>query len=84
MAWDSETEPAVASLRIYYGTLSRHVSGTYEHSKDIGMGTQISNDTTTFTLTGLTKGQTYYIAVTAHDKSGVGSDLSSEVSGQAK
>jgi len=84
LACDSETKAEVAGFKIYYGTTSRCVSGSHEHSKDIGAGTQISNDPTPFTLPGLTKGQTYYISVTAIDPTGVESDFSSEVSRQAK
>jgi hypothetical protein len=40
-----------------------------------------STGTVTYTLTGLTPGQTYYIAATAYDASNVESDFSNEVSG---
>ena len=84
LAWDSETDPAVAGYKIHYGTASKAVSGQYEYSTDVGMATQTSNNTTSYTLTGLTRGQKYYIAVTAYDKSHMESDFSAEVSGAAK
>jgi hypothetical protein len=84
LAWDSETDPAVAGYKIHYGTASKAVSGQYQYSTDVGMATQTSNNTTSYTLTGLTRGQKYYIAVTAYDKSHMESDFSAEVSGAAK
>lgn len=84
LAWDSETDPAVAGYKIHYGTVSIAVSGQYEHSTDVGMATQTSNNTTSYTLRGLTMGQTYYVAVTAYDKSQVESNFSNEVNGAAK
>lgn len=69
LAWDSETDPAVAGYKIHYGTASKAVSGQYEHSTDVGMATQTSNNAISYTLRGLTTGQTYYVAVTTYDKS---------------
>ncbi len=84
LAWDSGTDPAVAGYKIHYGTASKAVSGQYEHSTDVGMATPTSNNVTSYTLRGVTMGQTYYLAVTAYDKSHVESDFSNEVSGAAK
>ncbi len=42
------------------------------------------NDSNTYTLTGLTMGQTYHIAVIAYDQSRMESGFSNEVSGDAK
>jgi len=83
LAWDSATDPAVAGYEIHYGTVSKAVSGQYENSADVGMATQTSSNTTSYTLGGLTSGQTYYIAVTAYDKSHIESTFSNEVSGVA-
>jgi hypothetical protein len=47
------------------------------------MATQTSSNTTSYTLRGLTSGQTDYIAVTAYDKSRIESNFSNEVSGAA-
>ena len=83
LAWDSATDPAVAGYEIHYGTVSKAVSGQYENSADVGMATQTSSNTTSYTLGGLTSGQTYYIAVTAYDKSHIESNFSNEASGAA-
>ncbi len=48
-----------------------------------GPGIDVGN-TTNFALTGLIKGQKYYIAVTAYNKSGKESAPSIEVSAAAK
>jgi hypothetical protein len=80
LAWDAPTSNAdgrpltdLAGYKIYYGT----ASGTYDHSIDVGK-------VTTYTLTGLAQGQTYYIAVTAYDTSNNQSGYSNEASGMAK
>ena len=72
LAWDANTESDVAGYKIYYGTSSKSYTG----SVDVG-------NTTTYTLTGLTQGQTYYIAVTDYNASGSESGYSTEVSGVA-
>jgi hypothetical protein len=80
LAWDPPTTTADGSpltdltgYKIYYGTASR----TYDHSVDVG-------NVTTYTLTGLAQGQTYYLATTAYDTSNRQSGFSNEVSGVAK
>jgi len=83
VAWDSDTNPLLAGYKIHYGTVSRAVSGQYEHSTDIGMATQTSSNTISYTLRGLIIGRTYYLAVTAYDCFYRESDFSSEVSGTA-
>jgi len=65
-------ESDLAGYKIYYGTSSKSYSG----SVNVG-------NVTSYTLTGLTQGQTYYIAVTAYNTSGSESSYSSEVSGVA-
>jgi fibronectin type 3 domain-containing protein len=72
LAWDANTESDLAGYKVYYGTSSKSFSG----SVDVG-------NVTSYTLTGLTQGQTYYVAVTAHNTSGSESSYSSEVSGVA-
>lgn len=86
LAWDSTTDPSVAGYKIYYGTVSRAVSGSYERSTDVGMATQTqtSSNTASYTLRGLTMGRTYYIAITAYDKTHVESNFSNEVNGVAQ
>ncbi len=72
LEWDANTEPGVSGYKVYYGT----TSGTYDNSIDAGNSTE-------FVLSGLSKGQTYYIAVTAYDGSSKESGFSNEVSGSA-
>jgi hypothetical protein len=73
LAWDANAESDLAGYRLYYGT----ASGVYDHPVDVGK-------VTTYTLTGLTKGQTYYIVVRAYDTSSNESADSNPVSGAAK
>ncbi|MDH4220893.1 MAG: fibronectin type III domain-containing protein, partial [Candidatus Aminicenantes bacterium] len=72
LAWDANTETNLAGYKIYYGTSSKSYAG----SVDVG-------NATAYDLTGLTEGQTYYIAVTAYNTSNSESGYSSEVSGVA-
>jgi hypothetical protein len=69
LAWDKNSESNIAGYRIYYGTGSR----AYNWFIDVG-------NATTYTITGLTEGSTYYFAATAYDKSKKESKHSSEVS----
>jgi hypothetical protein len=69
MAWNPNSEPDVAGYMVYYGTASRN----YGSSIDVGK-------VTSYTLTGLASGQTYYIALTAYDTSDNESGFSNEVS----
>ncbi|MDH4265658.1 MAG: fibronectin type III domain-containing protein [Deltaproteobacteria bacterium] len=77
LAWDAPTTNVdgspltdLAGYRVYVGTASR----TYASSIDVG-------NVTTYSLTGLIPGQTYYIAVTAYDTDNNESSSSNEVSG---
>jgi type IV pilus assembly protein PilY1 len=72
LAWDPNTESDLAGYKVYYGTSS----GSYTDSVDVG-------DVTMYTITGLTEGQTYYIAVTAYNTLNQESGYSGEVSGVA-
>jgi type IV pilus assembly protein PilY1 len=72
LAWDANTESDLAGYKVYYGTSSKSYTG----SVDVG-------NVTSYTLTGLTQGQTYYVAVTANNTSGSESGYSTEVSGVA-
>ena len=69
LAWDANSEPNIAGYKVYYGTASR----VYNWYFDVGK-------VTTYSVTGLTDGSTYYFAATAYDTSGVESTYSSEVS----
>jgi hypothetical protein len=68
LAWDANTEPALAGYKIYVGASSR----TYDYSVDVGNSTE-------HTVTGLADGQTYYLAATAYDTDGNESGYSNEV-----
>jgi fibronectin type 3 domain-containing protein len=80
LTWDASTDQRVTGYLVYYGM----ASGNYEYRADAKMGTPVSGGGISYTLTGLTSGQTYYIAVTAYDNDQDESDLSNEVSGIAK
>jgi len=80
LAWDAPTTNVdgspltdLAGYKVYVGT----APGTYGTSVNVG-------NVTTYILSGLTSGQTYYIAVTAYDYDNNESDYSNEVSGPAK
>ncbi len=69
LEWDPNTEPELVGYKIYWGTSS----GNYTSSKDVGK-------TTTYTLTGLDEGKTYYFAATAYDGSSNESGYSNQIS----
>ena len=73
LAWDPSTDPDVVGYKVYYGTAPR----TYGPGIDVG-------NVTTYALTGLIKGQKYYITVTAYTKSSRESRYSNEVTEVAK
>ena len=79
MGWYPNNEANLAGYRIYYGISS----GAYGNSIDVGMATQ-AGELTTYSLTNLTKGQTYCIAVTAYNTSKNQSGFSNEVCGPAQ
>lgn len=79
LAWDSTSELDLAGYKLHYGTSS----GAYQNSIDVGMATPAPENVITYTLTGLVKGQIYFIAVTAYDTSSQESDFSNEVNGVA-
>lgn len=67
LGWDPDHDPAVAGYILYYGS----ASGEYEGAIDVGLQS-------TYTLTDLEDGQSYYFAVTAYDVHGNESELSAE------
>jgi hypothetical protein len=69
IAWDPNTEADLAGYKVYIGTSP----GTYTQTIDVG-------HVTTFTLSNLTDGETYYLALTAYDISANESGPSTEVS----
>jgi fibronectin type 3 domain-containing protein len=73
LVWDANTDSDLMGYKLYYGT----ASGVYDYSIDV-------SNVTTYTLTGLTKGRTYYFVATAYDLSHNESSYSNEVSGTAR
>jgi hypothetical protein len=71
LAWDPNVETDIGGYKLYYGTSSRN----YQFSVDVG-------NQTSYTVTGLLPGQTYFFAATAYDISGNESDFSNEVAYQ--
>ena len=69
LAWDPNTDSDLAGYRIHYGT----VSGSYTVHTDV-------HKVTSYTVTGLTAGQSYYFAATAYDAAGNESGYSNPVS----
>ncbi len=68
LAWDPNSEPDLDGYVLYWGTASRF----YTFSADVG-------NNTTYTINGLTQGQTYYFAATAYDINSNESGFSNEI-----
>lgn len=68
LTWDPNTEPDLAGYILYWG----FSSSDYVFSVDVG-------NQTSYTVTDLAPGATYYFAVTAYNTSGLESDYSNEV-----
>ncbi len=68
LVWDKSADPSVVGYKFYQGTAS-HVYGT---PVDVGPAT-------TYTVTGLLSGHTYYFAVTCYTSAGQESGYSNEV-----
>jgi fibronectin type 3 domain-containing protein len=71
LSWDAAPAPATG-YRVYYG------SGSHNYSQALGHGEFVA--TTTYMVTGLQSGRTYYFAVTTTDASGAESGFSNEAS----
>jgi hypothetical protein len=69
LAWDPNNQEDVSGYKIYWGTSQ----GNYENSVDVG-------DVTTYVVTGLLSGQTYYFVATCYTASGTESGYSNMVS----
>ena len=68
LAWNASPSPAVAGYQVYYGL----ASGDYDGYVDAGGGTNV-------TISGLSPGTTYYLAVRAYDAAGDESFFSNEI-----
>jgi hypothetical protein len=77
LAWNANTESDMGGYRVYYGTSS----GAYQQVRGAGMDAGL---VTEFNITGLQAGSTYYVTVTAYDRSGNESSYSAQVSGVAR
>ena len=77
LAWDASPDSSVVGYWVYYGDRS----GIYQSYTDTG---PVPDTPVNFTLTGLAKGQIYYLVVSAYDQYKNESDFSNEVSGVAR
>ena len=72
LTWTANGEPDLAGYKIYIGT----ASGTY----DAPGSAFVTGKVTSYTVSNLPKGQTYFFAISAYDSAGNESALSAEVS----
>jgi fibronectin type 3 domain-containing protein len=72
LAWSPPTSGEVKGYRVYCGTTSRNYRQKY--------GSGAYSSTSTYSVSGLPSGKTYYFAVTAIDDGGGETDYSIEVS----
>jgi len=72
LTWTANGEPDLAGYKIYIGT----ASGTYSFLGSPFMTGKV----TSYTVSNLPKGQTYFFAISAYDSAGNESLLSAEVS----
>lgn len=80
LQWNANSEADLAGYKIYYGISP----GNYTRSIVVTPADDLRSGKVTYQLTGLVKGQVYFIAVTAFDKSGKESGYSEEVAGLAR
>lgn len=72
LKWDANTESDLAGYNIYVSIRSRDYTNDDTKTYDVG-------NVTTYTVTDLIVGTTYYFAATAYDTSGNESDHSNEL-----
>jgi hypothetical protein len=72
LAWTPNGEPDLAGYKVYVGT----ASGTYSFPGSAFAAGKV----TSYTVSNLPKGQTYFFAISASDTAGNESPLSAEVS----
>lgn len=70
LRWNANSETDLSHYNVYYGTTSGNYNTVVEAGK---------NETTSFTITGLTESVRYYFVVTAVDETENESDLSEEI-----
>jgi hypothetical protein len=72
LTWAANSEPDLAGYKIYVGAHS----GTYSFPGS----PFVTGKITSYTISNLPKGETYYFAISAYDSAGNESALSAEVS----
>jgi hypothetical protein len=72
LTWVANVEPDLAGYKIYVGTNS----GTYSFPGS----PFVTGKVTSYTISSLPKGKTYYVAISAYNRTGDESELSTEVS----
>ena len=72
LTWTANGEPDLAGYKVYVGT----ASGTYSFPGSAFLPGEV----TSYTVSNLPKGQTYFFAISAYDSAGNESTLSAEVS----
>ncbi len=83
LSWDAVSDPQVGGYTVFYGTSP----GNYEKSIDVYKPEESPEGVVNYTLAGLKKGKTYYLAVASYswyDKIHNRSPLSGEVTAVAK
>lgn len=73
VSWGANTETDLGGYKIYYGVTSGVTTGVYANSFDTG-------NVLTYTISNVTEGSTYYIALKAYDTSNNYSAFSEEAS----
>lgn len=71
LAWSASPDARVTGYRVYWGT----TPGSYQQARGVGLA---AGTATSYVVSNLPAGRTYYFAVTAYDASGTESTYSSE------
>ena len=71
LSWNANSEPDLGGYKVYLGTASGVYGAPFA---------ALPMDVTSYTVTGLETGTTYFFAVTAYNSSGAESSFSNEVS----
>jgi fibronectin type 3 domain-containing protein len=73
LGWGASSDARVTGYRVYWGT----APGSYRQARGVGLA---AGAATSYTVSNLPVGQTYYFAVTAYDAAGNESGFSAEAS----